>query len=297
MAIELDFCINGVVVYTQTILNDINLAQDNILSARLNSIHEQAVRLQELNLSQKMLLEIYQLRANLTQPISQLVYQSSKLSSIDMQVGIATQERINQIILLSQYAHWYVDVLKSMWVQFTRSYKDEVSGRLNLEPYLKWYVEHRVLQRRFQEVRIDTGLPDIDGIDFQVQQLLKGVFSIALDLDSTAMLDLNAYQSHGQIWVQINVKGQADSLPSLLHALNTQNRYYQSADQNPEVTNATRPFISSRKVQEIRLSELSLYSARKAAYRQHGELIIEADKANLNLIFSLPIAQDALRAS
>ncbi len=293
MPIEFDSCINRVMVCSEEVLSGIK--EENLLSAQLSNIYELATRLQQLNLSQKTLLDFYQLRGNLSQPISLLLYQTSKLSVEDVE-GVTAKERINQIILLSQYAHWYVDVLKSIWVQFSRSAKSEPTGRLSLEAYLKWYTEHRILQKRFQHIMIHEGLPDIDGIDFQVQQLLKGIFSIALDLDPLAKLDLTAYQQGADIWVHLKIKGQGSSLSSLLRSNSGQDRYYQPADQNPDVTNATRPLIA-RKLQEVRLAELSLYSARKAVYSQHGQLIVEADKANLNLIFSLPVTHTTAMAS
>ena len=283
MTIEFDYCINRVMVNSQDLLGEIR--EENLLSAKLSNICDLATRLQQLNLAQRMLFDFYQLRGTLSQPISQLLYQTSKLSVAEVE-GRVARECINQIILHAQYAHWYVDVLRSIWLQFSRVSKDEPHGRLSVESHLKWYLEHRMLQRRFELVKIEEKMPEIDGTDFQLQQLLKDIFSIALDLDEQAKLDLIAYQKNSKIWVHLTIRGQGGSLSTLLQSSVGQERYnYVAVGVNPP-----HP-LAVYKLQDVHLSELSWYSAKQAVSYQNGQIIAQAERSNLNLIFALPTAQ------
>jgi len=191
---------------------------------------------------------------------------------------------IHELNDLARDIHWRLDGLIQFATQIVRPTKptQQDMGMLNIGGYLRSQADHYVCRRMISEVAIPDSLPYVYANDTYSKLMLRGLFSIALDLADEPDIHVSAYTMRKFLRVKISIgktAGHLDDLMKLLEVKNVRGR---------DARKTQAMLMSVGSIKTTTLVELGMYIATNLAAEQGGRVKLESDGDRLVFTLTMP---------
>lgn len=297
MALELRDYLEQIVSLADAMLNGDHGEFDAEQVTFIETVRQKAQEIIDLKIFVMNLIGISANSHDLRRPLTALVGHSALLNSPKLSnhehLTDDQREAIDKLHNLCRYTHWRLDNLVLFANQVVRPprYKPVDVGMIDLGGYLRAQAETYVCKRHLKQLVIANDIPKVYANDTSTRLMLKGLFTVAIDLQADARLQLSAYTMARVVRVKLLVEGAADKLPELLGLMNV--REVETPDHNKTIAmNAT-----VRSIRDTKLLALGLHIATQMATVQSGRMKVDRDGDDLVFLLTMPTIPDMSAAA
>lgn len=269
-------------------------------------VHRNAVDLRDEQVFNLTLTQLSTKSHGLRQYITGVVGYSALLNSPKLadHASLSPQqlEKIYALHDSSRRLHWWLDSLILFASYIVRPEPRSVteSGMLNIRGYLLAQADHHLCRQHIQKLNVPEEIPLVFANDARTKLMLRGLFTAALEIRESPMMQLFAYTVMKVVRVRLHIQGAADTLKQIAPymAENEPDAGDNSTPTPPQRPASFKDTISQNLTpKSTTLLELGLQIAVDLAAKQHGRIKAEADQNDLVFTLTMPTGPQYAKTS